>query len=244
MTSTKHAITGMAAFAALGFAAVSAASAAEPGPYVGLKGGAVSVEDMVFSDPTTADMTIDSKTGWLLGGVAGYRFANVPLRGELELAYQRNNIGGTYSENVLPIVACGNDPGNPCLSGRIDDGRLGATTFFGMGYFDIPAQGRLTPYVGVGLGMVHTSLEAESDGSFNNGSRTEVTLIDDGDTVLGYRAAAGFAYALSSNVDLTLDYTYTRTDRPSLAGSSPVLSFDFDRRMNAHAVNAGVRLAF
>src|SRR5690349_13545884 len=113
-----------------------AADPGEPGWYAQLRGGATAVEDM-NSRSSAANLSLDPRTGWMIQGEAGYRFSS-PFRVALQAGYQRNNLRGSYQENVAGV--CGGSA--PCLSSNVY-GHVSAPSLFGMVYYDLPISERL-----------------------------------------------------------------------------------------------------
>jgi opacity protein-like surface antigen len=112
-----------------------------------------------------------------------------------------------------------------------------------MAYYDFPAIGGLRPYAGLGIGVVDIDLDVGTRATMNDGPVSRFAIIDGSDTVVGYRGTVGLAYDVGA-ADLTLGYTYTFTDRPSIAGRGTHVAFDFDRKLNTHAVSAGLVYRF
>jgi opacity protein-like surface antigen len=226
----------MAAAAVLGLAAPSLAQA-ETGFYGKLSLGGTSLENMNFSEGTTANLNLDPDVGISLTGAVGYRLAQ-PLRVEVQLGYGRNSLDGTFQQNVQVLVPCGTIAGQPCLAPNVD-GNVDSFSGFAMGYYHFPQIGALKPYAGIGVGFVDVDLDVGAAATMNDGTRSRFAIIDGSDTVVGYRGTVGVAYDVGL-VDLTLGYTYTFTDRISLPGRGPNVGFTFDKRLNAHTINAGV----
>ena len=222
-------------------AAAPALAQADTGFYGNLRLGASVLENMNFAEATTANLNLDPSTGIAVSGALGYRLAD-PFRVELELGYANNNLGGSFVQNVQVIIPCGTIPGQPCLAPGVS-GDIGAFSGFAMAYYDLPVLGNLKPYAGVGLGFVNVNLDVGSVGTMNDGTRSRFAIIDNSDTVMGYRGTLGVAYEMGP-VDLTLGYTYTFTDHINVPGKGTYVTFNFDRRVNAHTINAGVVYKF
>lgn len=203
--------------------------------------GPAFVEDMNFSESTTADLSLNPKTGWAVGGALGYRFYDT-FRVEFDLAYSSNELSGTFQQNVQAFVPCGEFAGNPCLDSSTD-GDIDSLAGFATVYYDFPAVGQIRPYAGIGVGFVDIDLEVGTRATLNDGPVSRFAIINGSDTVLGYRGSLGLTYPIGP-ADLNLGYTYTFTDRLNLAGQGTLVSFDFDRKMNRHAVAAGPTYRF
>ena len=98
------------------------------------------------------------------------------------------------------------------------DWRFGVVSFMGNGYFDIPLQSPLKPYVGLGVGFATVVLEAESGGS---------TASED-DLVAAYQFMLGAGYEISPKAVLNFGYRYFATSDPTYIGfSTEYSSHDF-----------------
>lgn len=217
------------------------AAAQDTGAYGRIYGGLASVQDMNFADPATADMELDSGSGLTFGGALGYRFGS-GFRAELDVAHTSVDMDGVLTENVQAFIPCGETPSNPCLDPDID-GDYNGLSGMAMAYYEFSTGSALTPYIGVGIGLVDVDLEAETIGNLNDGTSSEFAILDGSDSEFAYRLAAGLAYDIGA-FDLTADYAYTRTGRVALDGRSAYTTFTFDRRAEVHAFTVGARLSF
>ena len=210
---------------------------ADTGFYGQLRLGASVLENLHFADPATANLNLNPDTGIAASGAIGYRVLD-PLRVELELGYSHNNVTGAFQQNVLVFVGCGTIPGQPCLAPTVN-GDIEAVSGFAVAYYDFPSIGSLKPFAGIGLGFVNANVDVGTVATMNDGTRSRFAILDGSDTVLGYRGTLGVAYDIGP-VDLTLGYTYTFTDRMNLPGKGTYVTFNFDRRIKTHTINAGV----
>ncbi|MEQ8733602.1 MAG: outer membrane beta-barrel protein [Rhodospirillaceae bacterium] len=222
-------------------AMTSLAAAQDAGPYAKLYGGLQSIEGMSFADPATADLDLDGGRGLTLGGTLGYGFGN-GFRTAFDVSYGEADLDGTFQENVQVFVPCGELSGSPCLNGTVD-GDYSSLSGFAMAYYDFATGSALTPYIGVGVGLMDANLEATTLGTLNVGTTSEFELVDGSDSEFGTRVAAGFAYDAGA-FDLTADYSWTRSGRLDLAGQGAYTTFNFDKRVNAHTFTVGTRLKF
>ncbi len=198
-------------------------------------------ETMTFAEPATADLVVDPKIGWTVGGAVGYRLPH-RVKLELDIGYSGSALKGTFENNVEAFIPCGEFPGNPCLDRNVD-GDIRTLTAFASTYYDFPEIGSLKPFVGVGLGLVNVDLEVGSRATLNDGPVSRFDLVDSTETVLGYRGALGVASDIGP-ADISLTYAYMFTDRPSFDGQSPLVSFTFDRKIKSHALRARLTYNF
>lgn len=78
-------------------------------------------------------------------------------------------------------------------------GEVTSLAFMANGYYDIPVQSALIPYIGAGIGLA----DVEMDG-----------LRNDSDTVLAFQLMAGGAIPVSPTVALTAEYRLFGTEDP------------------------------
>jgi opacity protein-like surface antigen len=220
-----------------------AARAEEQGSgfYGSVRVGPSFFEGMSFAEASTADLDLDPRTGWLVGGALGYRIFDA-VRLELDLAYAASNLRGTFQENVQAFVPCGEFAGNPCLDRNVD-GDISALTSFASAYYDFPRIGQIKPFVGLGIGLVDIDLDVGTRATLNDGPVSRFAIVHGSDTALGYRGALGFSYDVGA-VDLAVGYSYTFAQRSSFAGDSPLVSFSFDPKVSVHALSAGLVYKF
>lgn len=204
------------ALATLAVSAPSAAHAAE-GWYgradVGMSiGGDADISSDV---PLGGDVSLDTA---VLGAAAlgfaredGWRF-------ELELSRRENDL------DAAALL----DPG----------GSVEATAILVNLYRDF-GEGRVVPYVGLGLGLAEISLEAAYTPPLNPAA------VDDADMVFAYQVASGAAVRLSPTIDLDIGYRYFAA--PGFEGKGaapPFISIPVDADISQHALTVGVRFEF
>jgi opacity protein-like surface antigen len=218
-----------------------AAEAGDPGFYVSVRVGGSVLENMNFAESTTANLGLDPDTGYAINGAIGYGLGN-GIRLELDLGYGGNDIKGTFQQNVQAFVPCGEFANNPCLDPNVN-GDIGALSGFAMAYYDFPNIGRLMPYAGIGVGFVNVDLDVGARATMNDGPVSRFAIIDGSDTVIGYRGTVGLKYDFGL-ADVSVGYTYTATDWMNVPGRGTLVNFDFDRRVSAHTLAAGVSYQF
>lgn len=222
-------------------AAVSQSHAAPLGFYGALRAGATDPSAMNFAQPSTANVSLNPRTGWALEGALGYHFTDIILT-EVTVGYSQHNLSGRFQENVLTIAACGNTASFPCVSPDVT-GDTSALDAFAMGYLELPLGALIQPYVGAGIGIVRVDVNAHSRGSLNNGTVSQFDIINADQSVLGYRGKVGLTFPVGLG-DVDVAYSYTVTDKLSLPGRGPNVSFTFDQRMKTHGLTAGVTYRF
>jgi opacity protein-like surface antigen len=165
------------------------ALAAQPDWYVGGDVGWNNAEnvDLTF---TSGPHPVPFDDGWIGTLKAGARFGAV--RAEVEYAHRSND-----AEFFGPPGSIDN------ARGSIDSDALMLN-----GYFDFKPQGKITPYVGAGVGAI----QVEADNI-----RKDITfccsgIVDDDDTAFAIQLMAGAAFAVTSSLDVTVEYRYLLAD--------------------------------
>jgi opacity protein-like surface antigen len=96
-------------------------------------------------------------------------------------------------------------------------------------YYDIPTGGKVTPYVGAGVGIGGQHIK-----SFDS---------DEGFTKLTWKLSAGASYAISEKVSIVADYSYRQTGKGKLIGSDNT----FETRVGktkTHSLGVSLRVTF
>jgi opacity protein-like surface antigen len=180
-------------FSCLAFAVAASvgtsALAAQPAWYIGGDVGSNNAADMDLSFPS-GPHPVPFDDGWIGTLKAGARFGAV--RAEVEYAHRSND-----AEFFGP-------------PGDIDNARgsIDSDALMLNGYFDFAAQGKITPYVGAGVG----GIRVEADDIRKDISFCCSGIVDDDDTVFAIQLMAGAAFAVTSSVDVTVEYRYLLAD--------------------------------
>jgi OOP family OmpA-OmpF porin len=226
--SHKTILLGAAASVALLASNVAPASAAHfNGWYVGLEGGANWVRDNNFSltgnvcalegtctilEPNVTQFGKSNyDTGWAVIATVGYGWNN--WRFELEGGYRRNK----FSAVVF-------DPGDttetpPDSITTVTGGRLTEFTIMANVLYDFALMDRLSLTLGAGAG--------------GDNSHWKLGPLKDSQWDFAYQGIAGLNYALTSRLDLFLDYRYlvvTNPDYSASFGPINIHSNDYDKQ--------------
>jgi len=103
-------------------------------------------------------------------------------------------------------------------------------SFMGNGYFDIPTNSPLRPYLGAGLGFAIVELEADNFGLTS----------DDSDLVAAFQLMAGLGYDISPKATLTFGYRYFTTSDPGFNAAFG----SFETEFTSHDFLFGARFRF
>jgi opacity protein-like surface antigen len=179
----------------------------------------------------SGEVSLDTDTGFLVGGVLGYNWGDTGLRSELELSYSQANLDGFDIDwdgagNVPP------PPAHPALPDGDDldfDGDVSVTYIFGnlwYGFGHMMDMGGLSPYIGGGLGVAFVNVDIDAI----NG----VDLDASGDeTGFAYQLGGGLMWNLADNVALDLGYRWRG-----------VMLEDYEDDLNSHNVLLGINFGF
>lgn len=113
------------------------------------------------------------------------------------------------------------------------------------GLYDLPGTGKLSPFVGLGLGLIDIEVNAANLFSLG-GPGGYVNVLSDSDTGFAYQGLAGLAYKLSDQVTLDLTYKYLGTTGLDLEGTNGLLGIatPYDADYSDHTASVGLRWAF
>lgn len=173
----------------VGALSAAPALASDAGWYMGAGVGVNWTNDTVH-DLTTGDHDTNFEAGWAGFLKGGYDWGS--WRAELEYAH-RNNDANYFG---------------PSGSIARANGSVNSDALMLNAYYDFAATGKVTPYIGAGLGAVRVEAN-DVRRSVNN-----TAVLSGDDTVVGAQLMAGAAYALTPNVDATLEYKFLIAQEP------------------------------
>ena len=172
--------------------------------------------------------------GWVGALKVGTYVAGI--RAELEYAHRSND-----AKEFGPLADVDNARG----SIKSDALMLNA-------YYDFTPTGRITPYVGAGVGAAR--VEANNIRKALAPTDCCSGIVDDKDTVAALQVMAGAAYAVNSNLDVTAEYRYFLSQDPSFnyaTGCDPSESVStcgvlgkVSDNYNNHSILVGLRYRF
>lgn len=182
-----------------GLLPITASAMDKSGLYVAFSGHLALTED---ADMTSSGVPINTEfdTGFGIGTAVGYDFVGSSLRLEGEMVYRYNR--ATVSSPSLPGFAPKSD--------------VDSIAYMANAYYDIETNSPITPYVGVGAGLVD---------------------IDGIDTVFAYQGLAGLAYSLNNESEIYGGYRYFGSEGADLSGGA---TLDYA----SHSAELGYRVRF
>jgi outer membrane immunogenic protein len=162
---------------------VSATSALAAGPYLGASGGIAIPHDSDIDISGVGSGKLSYNVGGGFNVAGGYNFD--PVRLEFEFGYK--------AADVDKVSGAG---GSAALNGS----DINVKSYMVNGYWDIKTATQVTPFVGVGLGVV--------DGEIN----LEGVKADDSEFGYQFTVGAGFKVAPQVNLDLAYRYQGAASD--------------------------------
>ncbi|MCA3573560.1 MAG: porin family protein [Aestuariivirga sp.] len=171
----------------------------------------------------SGNVSLDTDTGFLIGGVLGYAWGDTGLRTELELSYSQANLDGfdiDWDSNFH--------------NGQVNvdpdfDGDVSVTYIFGNLWYDfghVFDMGGITPYIGGGLGVGFVDIDIDAiQGVDFAASGSE--------TGFAYQLGGGLMWNIADNVALDLGYRYRG-----------VALNDYDQSLTSQNVLLGINFGF
>jgi opacity protein-like surface antigen len=165
------------------------------------------------------DASLDTDTGFGIGGAVGYRFDNA--RVEFEVGYNNNNVDNIVVNDIEASA----------------DGDIGNWKFLINGYYDFPTDSRFSPYVGGGAGLAILSANDVSASLPPFGA----VSIDDSNSSFIFQFKAGAGYDITDELTAFLGYRLM-----GIPGQSfEVLGTDLDAdTLFIHSLQLGARYEF
>ncbi|MFA5688227.1 MAG: outer membrane beta-barrel protein [Kiritimatiellales bacterium] len=164
-------------------------------PYVRVSAGVALLQDADLGGDTAIQPGVQMKemefdTGYSVGFAGGVKFANLPIRAELEFLYQRNDLDNI---NLTPgWVYTG-------------DGKLTVMALMLNGFYDFENKTIVTPYLMGGVGVVRAKMKLNDVGS-------------ETDTVAAFQLGAGLDFKVTDHVSLDAGYRFMMTSDPDFGG--------------------------
>jgi len=156
------------------------ANADSPGLYIGL-GAGVTLPRQSDIEAPGIDTKADLDNGWKGIGSVGYKFTN-GIRSELELGYGSNQI-----DKIADIAADGDILNRTAMLNAFYD------------FNNVLPWSRVTPYVGLGLGVDWVKIRNATIPGFR---------VDDSEITFAYQAMAGLNFDITDQLSANLGYRW------------------------------------
>lgn len=190
--------------------------------------------DFSVGDTEDFNTNIDTRveTDFTLGISLGFGYRLGPTRLEAEYFSDYHRVYNVEIGASSPITA-----GDYA-------GRMGVTGGMANIFIDLPASGRMRPYLGAGLGVAHVrALYNEKFCFLFLFCSTPNDIVDDSDWAHAWQAMAGFSHRTEgSNTEWSIGYRYFETEDLEFVttGGDPFRQ----ENLKSHTLNIGVRWYF
>jgi opacity protein-like surface antigen len=189
--------------------------------YVDFFAGTNDTDDTAFNvaEGGVIDTTFDS--GLLYGIAVGYRMDSVRIEGELSL---RDSDVDSHQLN-----------GSGPLDGPT--GEASATTLMANVLYDFNTEGRVSPYIGAGLGFAAVDFEGF-------GVEAIPDVLNDDDSVFVYQAILGMSAEINDEWDFRADLRYLGSGDPGFETSAATGAVSTDADYSTFNITVGFRYSF
>jgi opacity protein-like surface antigen len=195
----------------------------------------LTIHDRVVGQGVYRD--VDFATALAYGGRVGRYFDRLPFLGVAVDVFNFSptvRAQGTRRDGCFVVTGCGSGEGH---TGRIDvdTHALSADVMLRLSLFKTAEEpnGVLQPYVAAGAPIFITTVTPRTTRQFRNHD-------DDTDISLGYKAAAGVAFRIFSNLDLFGEYRYTHTHVSVDLRDALTRNASVDTELNTHSFLLGI----
>lgn len=210
---------GIRGFAALAITLLTAGAAAADGLYGGAFYASADQDDFDFGTALgTVTTTVDDGSG--LGFVLGRELGS--FRYELEWSMRDFDV----RDHILGGAAL------PGPTGEID-----ATTYFFNGYYNFNAEGRVSPFLGAGVGYADAELD-------DFGVAPVPAVLSDDDSGFAWQLIAGVDFKLNENARLFVDYRRITADGLEVTVTPGAGGVSSELDVEMQSLNAGFRWVF
>jgi len=178
--------------------------------------------------------------GYSLSGEFGARYTN-GFRSGIELTYSkadvethsRVNVAGTVIDGVDAAVLTGSPTQLGATVGQVvaepAGDQIKSTSVFANLYYDFNRNGKISPYLGAGLGYSDVSVTYSPSG---------VDIIDDSAGRFTYQLKAGATWSLSERIDVYGEAAYRATDDLELKNNLFPGTLNIENRQTVFSIGA------
>jgi outer membrane protein OmpA-like peptidoglycan-associated protein len=164
----------------------------------------------------------------------GYDYGN-NWRTELEFSYRSNDVRHIVNDGTPPTPGFGGWP-DATLNGDLTTYSLMANAIYDFNF----GNKWVTPYVGVGAGVVFSDLDLSGNAPLPSGT----LQVNGRDTRVGVQGLAGLAFKLADNLNLDLGYRYQISQDHKLNAVQRGAAGNIDHGFRGHSLFAGLRWNF
>ncbi len=181
--------------------------------------------------------------GYAVSGEFGARYDN-GFRSGIELTYTTADVDTHSGVNVAGTVIDGIDAavltGSPTQLGATvgavvaspDGDSIESTSLFANLYYDFNREGRISPYLGAGLGYSDVSVTYRPSG---------VSIIDDSEGKFAYQLKAGATWSISERIGLFGEAAYRATEDVELDNQLFPGTLNIENRQTVFSLGARYR---
>ena len=184
------------------------------GFYMGIFGGYNRLDDQDYkfyaddaalgiglNPPASGDVIteVESDDDWMAGLTLGY--ASDVFRPELELTYRSNDVDSQHENYLVGVLGTPLRAEAPTKG----DSTIGYSAMANLWIDFLKSRSNFHPYIGGGLGAVNFE---QKDPTYAGED-----LEEDDDVVMAYQLGGGLGYALTDQVDLSLDYRWLKSEK-------------------------------
>jgi opacity protein-like surface antigen len=164
--------------------------------YVDVGGGYTIIDDADLSDSTLPGVsgTLSADGGYQFTAAIGREMGS-GFRAELEFSYRQADL------DDITIAAFG------LTATGVVDGDVSTLSGMANVLYDFELDGKITPYIGGGLGVASINVEIDSVAGVT-------TAFDDSDTVIAYQGLVGLRYPLTDQISIRGGYRLFATGDP------------------------------
>lgn len=193
-----------------------------------------------LASTTTLDSGLDSTA--FIGIGAGYQF-NSFLRADITADYRFGSKFRVLEQTTGPAPATPAAPGY-----NLTKGKYSSTVLLANGYVDMGTWHRITPYVGVGLGMAAVTMSGVTDTGFGAFAGGSGRAADQTKYNFAWALHAGATYDLSANLKADVGYRYVNmgtVNSATVVCGVPCTAYHAQiKRLDSHDLRVGLRYVF